>query len=197
MTEKRCAVDTILKIARCPWLRPGALVLAVTLGTSATAAGQLPAASPQLGLAASFQRSYNQMKRFITTQAERMPEGDYGFKPAADIRTFGQLVGHIADYNYIFCAPARGGVNPMAGTSLENTPSKARLLEVLAMSFAFCDEAFGTLTDTSALEMVSQGANQVTRVGSLVPVLVHGYEEYGYSAVYARMRGVVPPSTAP
>jgi hypothetical protein len=189
--------NNVSKIARCGWFRPGATILAATLSASAPAAAQLPAASPQLGLAASLQRSYNQMKRFITTQAERMPEGEYGFKPAADIRTFGQLVGHIADYNYIFCAPARGGVNPMAGTALENTPSKARLLEVLATSFAFCDGAFDALTDASALEMVSQGANQVTRAGSLVPVLVHGYEEYGYSAVYARLRGVVPPSTAP
>jgi hypothetical protein len=174
-----------------------ALVLAATLAASGHAAAQAPASAPQLGLAASLQRSYNQMKRFITTQAERIPEGGYGFKPAPDTRTFGQLVGHIADYNYVFCAPARGGVNPMAGTTLESTASKARLLEVLAVSFAFCDEAFGALTDASALEMVSQGANEVTRAGSLVPVLVHGYEEYGYSAVYARLLGVVPPSTAP
>ncbi len=178
---------------------------AVTLGclltmigwTATPAMAQVPPASAQLGVAASFQRSYNQMKRFITTQAERMPEGDYSFRPTADVRTFGQLVGHIADYNYVFCAPARGGINPMAGMPLENKTTKAELLAALAASFAFCDEAVSGLTDTSALEMVTQGPNQVTRAGSLIPVLVHGYEEYGYSAVYARIRGVVPPSTAP
>lgn len=156
-----------------------------------------PAVPPRLGIAASFQRSYNQMKRFITAQAERMPEAEYAFRPTADVKTFGQLMGHIADYNYVFCAPARGGVNPMAGTSLESRPTKKELLDVLAASFAFCDEAFMNLTDATALEMVTQGQNQATRAGSLVAVLVHGYEEYGYTAVYARMRGVVPPSTAP
>ncbi len=175
----------------------GAFVVAVSLWTAVPLSAQVPAAPQQIGLAASFQRSYNQMKRFITTQAERMPEADYAFRPSPDVRTFGQLMGHIADYNYVFCAPARGGVNPMAGMPLENRATKKELLEALAESFSFCDRAVDALTDASGLEMVPQGQNQVTRAGSLVPVLVHGYEEYGYSAVYARIRGVVPPSTAP
>lgn len=180
-------------------------LLMLTL-TAQTARAQAPAgpaaaapraAAQTLGLAASYQRSYAQMKRFITSQAERMPEADYAFRPTPDVKTFGQLMGHIADFNYVFCAPARGGTNPMANTPLEKIPGKAELLKALAASFAFCDEAFAGLNDTTALEMVTQGQNRATRAGSLIAVLVHGYEEYGYTAVYARMRGVVPPSTAP
>jgi len=158
---------------------------------------QTAQSAQQLGLAASYQRSYAQMKRFLQVQAERVPEADYPFRPSPDVRTFGQLMGHIADYNYVFCAPARGGVNPLAGTTLEHEATKAELLAALAASFAFCDQAFGALTDANAMETVQQGQNTVTRAGSLIPVLVHGYEEYGYAAVYVRMRGIVPPSTAP
>lgn len=105
-------------------------------------------------------------------------------------------MGHIADYNYVFCAPARGGVNPMSGKSLERQATKAQYLEVLAASFAFCDEAFNNLDAANALEMVAQGPNTATRSGSLISAIVHGYEEYGYAAVYLRLRGVVPPSSA-
>jgi uncharacterized damage-inducible protein DinB len=164
---------------------------------SAAINAQAAQTPPRIGLAASHQRSYAQMKRFLLSQAERMPESDYAFRPSPDVRTFGQLVGHVADYNYVFCAPARGGVNPRAGTTLEHTATKAGLIEALAASFAFCDEAFAALTDENAMDPVQQGQNTVTRAGSLIPVLVHGYEEYGYAAVYARIRGVVPPSTAP
>ena len=59
-------------------IRPGlgmAFLCASLLATPARS--QTPAPAQSLSLAASFQRSYNQMKRFITGQAERMPEADY------------------------------------------------------------------------------------------------------------------------
>lgn len=179
----------------------GALTVALLTSTppayAQAPAAPVPTTGATLGIAASYQRSYAQLKRFITSQAERMPEADYAFRPTPDVKTFGQLMGHIADYNYIFCNAAHGGANPMAGTSLETKATKAELLAALAASFAYCDEAFGALTDTTALEMVTRPPDRMTKAGSLIAVLIHGYEEYGYTAVYARIRGVVPPSTAP
>ena len=44
--------------------------------------------------------------------AAKMPEENYSFKPTPDVRSFGQLVGHVADANYMFCAQASGEANP-------------------------------------------------------------------------------------
>ena len=40
--------------------------------------------------------------------AAKMSEEDYAFKPTPEVRSFGELIGHIADGQYEFCAPALG-----------------------------------------------------------------------------------------
>jgi hypothetical protein len=37
-----------------------------------------------------------------------MPEAEYGFKPAPRVRSFGQILGHIAGERYFYCSSARG-----------------------------------------------------------------------------------------
>ena len=170
------------------------LALAVLLLAAASASAQLPVGQT-LSVPDSLRRSYNQVRSFITAQAEAMPEAEYDFKPTPDVRSFRQLMGHIADYNYIFCAAGRRVANPREGRSLESLRTKAELLKALEESFAFCDATFASVTPATMLDMVPQNGNEVTRAGSLMPVIVHDYEEYGYAAVYLRLKGVVPPST--
>ena len=55
--------------------------------------------------------------------------------------------------------------------------------------------SISSTTDENALQTVRQGNNEVTRAAALYGVLVHGNEMYGTSAVYLRLKGVVPPST--
>lgn len=155
----------------------------------------VPPPPPTPSLTASFQRSYALIKGFLTDQAQVMPEAEYAFRPTADVRSFGQLVGHIADYNFIYCARAMGAVNPYEGRSFETRTTKADLSAALAESFAYCDPAFAALTDASATELVQQNGTPYSRAGSLLLALTHDYEEYGYGAVYLRLRGVLPPSS--
>src|SRR5579871_7074580 len=53
----------------------------------------------------------------IVKSAEKMPEENYGMRPGTqqEVRTFGQQVGHVADYNYLWCSAAKGEPNPNAG----------------------------------------------------------------------------------
>src|SRR5260370_21337790 len=48
----------------------------------------------------------------LTRSAEKMPEENYAFKPTPAVRSFGQLVGHVADAQYLFCSIALGEKNP-------------------------------------------------------------------------------------
>lgn len=166
----------------------------VLIATAAEAQG--PPQGP-VTTAAALQRNYAQLKNNITASAEKMPEADYFFKPTADIRGFGQLWAHVADAQFGQCAGVKGVPNPRQGQpSFEQLTTKAEVQKAVADSFAFCDDAFASLTDESAMQMVSNGrGGQQSRAAGLMGVLTHGSEMYGIGTVYLRLKGLVPPST--
>ena len=126
-----------------------------------------------------------------------MPEADYGLKPGAtpEVRSFGQLFGHVAAAQYGVCAVVKGVPNPMANRKLEDFSAKADFVKILTGSFAFCDEAFATTTDENAMQFVKQGPNEIPRAAALFGLLAHNSEMYGIGTVYLRLKGIVPPST--
>ena len=126
--------------------------------------------------------------------AEAMPEESYGFKPTADIRSFGELIAHIADAQGLFCSMAAGKPRP---ESVAKKTAKADLVAAMKDSIAMCDAAFDSVTEANAFETVGQGRQQRSRLATLEYNTVHSSEEYGYTAVYLRLKGVVPPSSAP
>ena len=83
--------------------------------------------------------------------------------------------------------------------------AKADLVAALKESFATCDAVFGAMTDAKASEMVSgqiagpplPAGELRSRISTLWQVVRHSNEMYGYMAVYLRLKGIVPPSSAP
>ena len=51
---------------------------------------------------------YDGIQKIVLRSAELMPEENYAFRPVESVRTFGQIVGHIAGSQYYFCATVRG-----------------------------------------------------------------------------------------
>src|SRR5271165_4861763 len=51
---------------------------------------------------------YTMVKGYILKSAEKMPEANYEFKPSPEVRTFGAILGHLADDQYFFCSAAKG-----------------------------------------------------------------------------------------
>lgn len=135
---------------------------------------------------------YTGVKNNLVKMAEKMSEENYAFKATNDIRTFGQLIGHVADSQARTCSMVIGAQPPASAAS---KTAKADLVAALKESFAICDKAFDALTDAKAAEMITMGQRQSTRLGALVRTVSHSNEEYGYMAVYMRLKGVVPPSS--
>jgi len=175
--------------------RASSVLSGIVLAASAAAA-QPPPPGP-VGTALSLQRNYAQLKNNITASAEKMPDADYFFKPTPDIRGYGQLWGHVADAQFGQCSGAKGVANPRQGQpSFEALTTKAEVVKAVADSFAFCDDAFSSLTEASASEMISNGrGGQQSRAAALLGVIAHGSEMYGIGTVYLRLKGLVPPST--
>src|SRR5882762_6962841 len=130
------------------------LVLSVLLAIPAAAQqGQPPPAT----VAAYVRNAYMGNKNNILRSAEKMPEEFYGLRPGPqeEVRTFGQHVAHVANFNFLWCSQAKGEKNPNAGINLEKTlKTKAEFTKALADSFAYCDPAYAALTDASGAEVI-------------------------------------------
>ncbi len=137
-------------------------------------------------------QAYNAIKNNLTRMADKMPDEHYAFKPVPEIRTFGELVAHVADSQARTCSAVNG--EPKAVNAASKT-SKADLVAALKESFGICDTAYDSLTDAKAVEMIKTPRGQRSKLGALVANTTHSNEEYGYMAVYLRLKGVVPPSS--
>jgi uncharacterized damage-inducible protein DinB len=135
-------------------------------------------------------------KRNIVESASQMPEADYGFKPVDTVRTFGEILAHVADSNYFYCARSKGEPPPVPDGTLEKTATtKAAIVKALGESVAYCDAVYASLTAASAADMVKAGQNQIPRVQPLFGNVSHNVEHYGNLVTYFRMKKMVPPST--
>jgi uncharacterized damage-inducible protein DinB len=161
------------------------------------ASAQAPAAAPpqKITLAVGLQRSYENVKRNLTEMAAKMPDADYAFKPTPDVRSYGQLFGHVANSQFNTCSALKGEANPNQGNDNEKKATKAEFVKALADSFAYCDAAFTALSDTSVTELIKQGQNEVARASAAANLIAHSNEMYGTGVVYMRLKGLVPPST--
>jgi uncharacterized damage-inducible protein DinB len=151
----------------------------------------LPAQSAN-PLSAEVKQAYTSVKNHLVKAAENMPEADYSFQPVPAIRSFGQLIAHIADANVRNCSAVKG--EPKRGEAASKS-SKADLVAALQASFEECDGAYDSLTDATATSMVKTARGERTKLGMLVYNTTHDNEEYGYLAVYLRLKGLVPPSS--
>jgi len=136
-------------------------------------------------------QTYQPVKNNLQRMAEQMPEENYSFKPTPDIRSFGELVAHVADVQANYCSRVAG--DPKKVNAASKT-SKADLVEALKESSAMCDAAFDSLTDATAGQ--PSGAGNRSKLALLEYNSVHSNEEYGYMSVYMRLKGLVPPSSA-
>jgi uncharacterized damage-inducible protein DinB len=138
--------------------------------------------------------AYTRVRGILVRSAEKMPEENYSFKPVDTVRSYGQIVGHLADAQYEFCSMALGEKSP--GLDIEHTKtSKADLIAALNTAFAYCDKAYGSMTDASATETIKLFGNDAPRMSALIVNNMHNMEHYGNLVTYMRMKGIVPPSS--
>jgi uncharacterized damage-inducible protein DinB len=169
-----------------------ATVLSCAALCMAMGASALQAQNP---LSADTKFWYTAIKGFVTRAAEKMPEANYSFKPAPTVRTFGQIVGHIADDQYSFCSAVKGESKE---TDIEKTvTSKADLVAQLKEAFSYCDAVYDGFTDAHAADKIKTFAGERTKLSMLNFNYAHTYEHYGNIVTYMRIKGLVPPSSEP
>jgi uncharacterized damage-inducible protein DinB len=160
-----------------------------------SAQAQAPAPPKMDTLSGGVTSLYRAIRANLIEAAELMPEADYTFAPSPDVRSFGQLVGHVANTQYNFCTPARGVANPNRA-NLENLKTKTELVAALKTSLEFCDAIYDTATDADMTAQALFGTTTITKGYALTYNVAHDNEHYGNMVTYLRLKGLVPPSTA-
>jgi uncharacterized damage-inducible protein DinB len=139
---------------------------------------------------------YSGVKGILLRSAEKMPEENYSFKPTDAVRSYGQIIGHVADAQYLFCSIALGEKNPSPNIEQTKT-SKADLIAALKDSFSYCDKAYDGMTDVSATQMVQMFGGDTPKLGVLNVNNMHSIEHYGNLVTYMRLKNIVPPTSEP
>ncbi len=129
----------------------------------------------------------------VVAAAEKMPEGDYNFKPTPESMSFRDLVAHTADSAMGACSGYNGERKSAGAAAMK---SKAELVGALKAAQAECEKAYGSLDDAKAVEMMTGGrGGPRSRLGTLWGNTVHIEHEYAQMAVHLRLKGLVPPSS--
>jgi hypothetical protein len=126
--------------------------------------------------------AWNRVKRLNTASAQAMPEANYSFKPTPDVRSFGEIIGHLANEHYLICSDVKGESNPQKAVDFEKKTTKAEFVKALNDSYAYC-EGVTPKDDKGFAELLGN--------------VTHDSEHYGNLVTYMRLKGIVPPSSQP
>lgn len=166
-------------------------VIAATAGAAAQ--------KPDTGsVSSAVKQNWDNVKRHIKESAAQMDEANYAFKPVDSVRTFGQILAHVAGASYVFCAAAKGEKSPFSEDHFEKSATgKAAIVKAVDDSIAYCDTAYAALTDATGAEPVTLpfGMGTGPRSSPLIMNFGHLQEHYGNLVTYFRIKGMVPPSS--
>jgi uncharacterized damage-inducible protein DinB len=157
--------------------------------------------------------SFDTAARYLAGSAEKMPEANFAFKPTPEVRSFGEIVGHVANTHYSYCSRLKGEKNPNEGNDIEKKTAKADIVKALNDSIAYCAAVYAEMTDAKALETMAPPPAPPTppqpaaaprpapaptpRLRLLLGNITHDQEHYGNLVTYLRLKGLVPPSSEP
>jgi uncharacterized damage-inducible protein DinB len=139
---------------------------------------------------------WEDVTNYLVQSAKDMPEDKYSFKPTAGVRSFGELIGHVAGAQNMFCAIALGEKPPAEDAVEKAATTKDALVKALQASNENCRRAYGQ-GDADAAGLVNVFGQQRSRLFVLMMNATHDNEHYGNVVTYLRMNGIVPPSSRP
>jgi len=148
---------------------------------------------PSRAAVAAARASWMAAHSYIVRSAEEMSEADFSFKPVATVRSFAQIVAHVADDETGWCAQILG--EPIKKTQYEKTlTAKAQVVKAIRDAGSYCEKAYA-MTDAQAAGVTTIWGGQQPKIKGLMDNAAHDWEHYGNIVTYLRIKGMVPPSS--
>lgn len=188
------------------WLPPAATAAVTVLTTLTVASAPAPVPSDPanpLPVMEAFMADIDQVERKLVALAEAIPEDMYDWRPADGVRSFSEVLLHLAADNY-FIPAATGVPAPESTGILEDsyesvqayegrTVSREQALAELRESFEHLDSAMGAVDEAALADTVELFGQEFTGLRLWVLTTTHLHEHLGQLIAYARTNGVAPP----
>lgn len=132
----------------------------------------------------------------VIQAAQDVPDSMYSFRPVPTVRSFGQLIGHVAGAQNYICSLILGDPERPEDGIEKSVTTKAGLVAALKASSDYCLKAYAIAESASGQHARFHGQDR-TKLFLLVLNAAHDDEHYGNIVTYMRMNGMVPPSSKP
>ncbi len=173
------------------------ILFLITLTAATPLHAQASSNTPANPVVATVKREWEQLATYIGRAAEQIPESDYAFRPAPGVRSFGQLIGHLAGSQFVTCASALGETPKGAEGDIEKAKTaKVDLITAFRASTDYCTRAYAQ-SDAASAGQTKLFGRDASRLSALVRNAVHDGEHYGNIVTYMRIKGMAPPSSQP
>ena len=129
------------------------------------------------------------MQDKIMKAADAMPESKYSYRPTKDVRSFREIVTHVADISYTLCSNVKGEATPATATA---KVSKTEIMAYLKGSFDYCDGVYSGFTDAHLNDPANFFGAKTNKMFILTQVGNHDALHYGNLVTYLRLNGLVP-----
>ena len=143
--------------------------------------------------------TYAMVKNDLIKAAEKMPAEEYSFRTVKEVRTFGEMIAHVADAQVRMCAVVKGEAQfpnrPPNAIDPKTKTAKADLVVALKAGFDYCDPVYESMTDAAGTAKIKWARWDMSKLGLLNWNITHDNEMYGIIAAFLRIKGMVPPTS--
>lgn len=138
--------------------------------------------------------TYAVIKSMMLKAADEMPAESYSFRSVPQVRSFAEMIAHVADAQLRMCGVVKGEPVTARAASLTASPdAKAALMGALKASFDYCDPVYAAMTDAAGAAKVKWAVWDLSKLGLLNWNITHDNEMYGIIGAFLRLKGLVPP----
>ncbi len=147
------------------------------------------------GLGQGYDGEWIHASRQLIALAEAIPAEKYSWRPAAGVRSTGEVFMHIAGTNFLLLSRMGHKTPPdFASVDVEKVATdKAKVISWLKRSLDAVRDAHATATAADLKKTEKFFDHQATDEDLYLRLLIHANEHMGQLVAYARMNGVVPP----
>ena len=140
----------------------------------------------------------------VVRVAEAMPENKYLFAPTngefKGVRTFGNMVKHVAVANYGMASAILHEKPPVkleTQADIDAITTKADIVKFLNGSFDFLHKALASINENNETELTRSPDSDkpLAKLEIADRAITHCWDHYGQLVEYLRMNGIVPPGS--
>jgi len=157
----------------------------ILLFAAASAAAQQQRQPPTPAQAIS--GNFASVNKRVLEMAEDFPADKYGYRPAKESRSFGEVIVHVISGNVYASRAGRGDKVNWDELDPKSYKTKAEIVAALQKSIADANATLKAVPEERFTKTLSPW----------IDVMEHAAEHYGQLVVYYRANGIVPPASRP